>query len=175
MWCQYLYTICWSHFGHRFTSLYSLNNCCLAPARGWKGFFWQYFSSQGKTAFSSTTFTKLLNDAVKDESLPVDRKDVNLGEVCVFKQNHTWSLGKVLQFLKYKNKTLSSQQYKGCSASVNKNAMGCFVLGSLWSKAPKNCFRFVIANVLNILQVNYVHCQVLVCRVLQRILMKAKV
>ena len=46
----------------------------------------------------------------------------NLNETFTLGEN--WSVGKVLQFSKYKNKTKSGQQYKGFSATVSKDDIG---------------------------------------------------
>ena len=66
---------------------------------------------------------------------------MKIGEVCAFMQGENWSVGKVLQFSKYKNKTISGQQYKGFSATVSKDDIGvlCSWFSSL--KGSANVFQ----------------------------------
>ena len=66
---------------------------------------------------------------------------MKIGEVCAFMQGENWSVGKVLQFSKYKNKTIGGQQYKGFSATVSKDDIG--VLCSWFStlKGSANVFQ----------------------------------
>ena len=65
----------------------------------------------------------ILHDG-QGNSLPIVSMDVKLGEICVFMKNETWSIGKLLQFSKFKNTTVGGRQYKGCSAAVSNNDIG---------------------------------------------------
>lgn len=49
---------------------------------------------------------------------------VGIGEVCAFRYNHSWRIGKVLKFSFFKEKTKGSQQYRGIVANVDDLRIG---------------------------------------------------
>ena len=55
---------------------------------------------------------------------PIISHSIQIGEMCVFKQNQGWAIGKVLQFSKMKEKTMSAQQYEGFAAEISKTGLG---------------------------------------------------
>lgn len=57
-----------------------------------------------------------------------------------------WKIGKLLQFSKYKNTTISSQQYKGCSAAVDSDDIGvlCSWFSSVHGSA--NVFQICVQS-----------------------------
>ena len=63
-------------------------------------------------------------NSVTDGTDTVIFPNVQVGEFCVFSRGNDWSIGKVLQFAKYQEKTVCAQQFKGYSADVSKSDLG---------------------------------------------------
>ena len=81
------------------------------------------FRVRCKQPYSTTT--SLVKQNVNSEATqPTISSTVQIGELCVFQVSDGWRIGKVLQFSKYKEKTISAQQFKGSSADVTKSDVG---------------------------------------------------
>ncbi len=80
------------------------------------------FRVRASQPFSSETTKCEQTD--RERSKHVVRADVKLGEICAFMQGDNWCIGKLLQFSKYKNKTISGRQYKASSVAVSKDDVG---------------------------------------------------
>lgn len=78
-----------------------------------------------KQLYASGPCTEQLHTNVQEpQGKPIVTGKVQLGDLCVFHKGNGWSIGKVLQFSKYKETTVSAQQYKGLSASVQTKNLG---------------------------------------------------
>ena len=76
------------------------------------------FCVRAKQPYSSDSIQFEQQSDIKRDVLPVP--NAKLGEICAFMRDKMSKIGKVLQFSKYKNKRVSSRQFKGSSAMVDK-------------------------------------------------------
>lgn len=72
----------------------------------------------------STTTSLVKQNVNLEAAQPIISSTVQIGELCVFQVKDGWRIGRVLQFAKYQEKTVSAQQYKGSSADVTKSNVG---------------------------------------------------
>lgn len=85
------------------------------------------FRVRSKQPYDSKGVKQELCTTSEDCELPIINKIIRIGEFCVFNTDEskcTWSIGRVLQFAKYKEKTVSAQQYKGFTVDTSKKDIG---------------------------------------------------
>ena len=83
------------------------------------------FRVRCKQPYSSSTPLAKCSAVSKDIDMqPIVSSTVQIGELCVFKKDNGWSIGRVLQFAKLQEKRISGQQFKGLKAEVSKSDLG---------------------------------------------------
>ena len=68
----------------------------------------------------------LSNDSKSDDALPTVSKILKLGDLCVFQMQdgNEWCIGRVLQFAKFKGKTVGHQECKEWSVDLSTKNIG---------------------------------------------------
>lgn len=82
-------------------------------------------SKQPYASESTCRKEKVCKSSVEPSKVPIVSQEIKLGELCVFKESiDNWSIGRVLQFARHKEKGTSHQQHKGFSVNVSKKDVG---------------------------------------------------